>query len=275
MKHISIKGFEMAYLEAGQGTPLVCIHGSLCDFRVWSPVLWPLSRRHRVVAPSLRHFYPHNWAGAGARFTIDQHVEDVVAFVEGLGAGKVNLIGHSRGGHIAFRVAQRRPDLLQKLILAEPGGELAPSLAPADMPASPIGSSVETAAVKIAAGDIDGGLAIVVDAVEGEGGWERLLEMEKEMARDNARTILVQGADDRQPYTRGDAASIRVPTLLVGGTARPGAFSVVVRSLGEAIPGARVAMIPDTTHSMFVQDPASFAAIVDDFIGGVGRFALH
>ena len=43
----------------------------------------------------------------------------------------VDLMGHSRGGHISFRVAQRRPDLLRKLILAEPGGELDATLDPA------------------------------------------------------------------------------------------------------------------------------------------------
>jgi pimeloyl-ACP methyl ester carboxylesterase len=275
MKHISVNGFEMAYLEAGQGTPLVCIHGSLCDFRVWSPILGPLSRRHRVIALSLRHFFPHSWAGAGGRFTIAQHVEDVVAFIEGLGAGRVNLVGHSRGGHIAFRVAQRRPDLLHKLVLAEPGGELAPSLAPANMPASALGSPLATAAVKIAAGDVDGGLAIAADAIDGEGGWQRLPEMERQMARDNARTLLVQVNDGRQPYTRADAAAIRVPTLLVGGADRPGPLSIVVRTLAEGIPGARVAMIPNTTHLMFAQDPVLFGSIVDDFLGGAGQFALH
>src|SRR6202040_463813 len=98
----------MAYIELGQGEPLVCIHGSLCDFRVWSPVLGPLSLRHQVIAPSLRDYFPDRWDGAGAEFTVARHVDDVIAFIESKG-GAVNLLGHSRGGHIAFRVAQKRP----------------------------------------------------------------------------------------------------------------------------------------------------------------------
>jgi len=34
-----VNGYDMAYIEVGSGQTLVCIHGSLCDFRVWSPVL--------------------------------------------------------------------------------------------------------------------------------------------------------------------------------------------------------------------------------------------
>ncbi len=134
MNHLRVNDYDMAYIEVGEGPPLVCVHGSLCDFRVWSPVLGPLSRRHRVIALSLRRFFPEHWDGIGGGFTIAQHAVDLVAFIEGLGAGPVNLLGHSRGGHLAFRVAQQRPDLLRKLILAEPGGGLDASLAVADAP---------------------------------------------------------------------------------------------------------------------------------------------
>ena len=134
MKHLRVNGYEMAYIEVGQGPPLVCVHGSLGDFRAWSPVLGPLTRRHRVISLSLRRFFPEHWDGSGDGFTVAQHVADLIAFVEGLGAGAVHLMGHSRGGHIAFRVAQQRPDLLRKLILAEPGGDLDASLAVSDRP---------------------------------------------------------------------------------------------------------------------------------------------
>ena len=63
MLHHHINGSDMAYLEVGEGSPLVCVHGSLGDFRIWSRVLGPLSRRHRVIARSLRHFFPEHWDG--------------------------------------------------------------------------------------------------------------------------------------------------------------------------------------------------------------------
>ena len=37
MKHMQINGYDMACLELGQGPPLLLLHGSLCDFRIWGP----------------------------------------------------------------------------------------------------------------------------------------------------------------------------------------------------------------------------------------------
>jgi len=147
MQTIDVNGYDMAYLDVGHGPPLVCVHGSLCDFRIWSCVLGPLSRPHRVLAVSLRHFFPEQWDGIGDTYSIAQHVDDVIVFIEKLGLklgfGPVDLMGHSRGGHISFRVARRRPDLVAKLILAEPGGELDATLDPAFKPGpSPLAARI-------------------------------------------------------------------------------------------------------------------------------------
>ncbi len=61
-----VNGYDTAHIEVGQGETLVCVHGSLCDFRVWSAVPGPLSRRHRVVALSLRRSFPEQWDGVSA-----------------------------------------------------------------------------------------------------------------------------------------------------------------------------------------------------------------
>ncbi len=269
MNHLRVNDYDMAYIEVGGGPPLVCVHGSLCDFRVWAPVLGPLSRRHRVIALSLRRFFPEHWNGIGGGFTIAQHAADLIAFIERLGAGPVHLLGHSRGGHLAFRVAQQRPDLLRKLILAEPGGDLDASLAVTDTPVAsrpPLGAHVTAATEKIASGDIDGGLAYFWDAIEGQGAWLRLSAAAKQGLRDNALTFLGQINEARQPYSRADAESIRVLTLFIGGQDTTGSLPKVLRALAAHVQGARIAMIPHATHMMFEDDPARFCGAVLDFL---------
>lgn len=266
MLHQRVNGYDMAYIEVGKGEPLVCIHGSLCDFRVWSPVLGLLSRQHRVVVPSLRHYFPEHWDGTGGGFTIAQHVDDVIALLEAAG-GKVNLLGHSRGGHIAFRVAQKRPDLLHRVIMAEPGGELDATIAPADMPSFPPMRAIAAAAVdRIAAGDVEEGLAAFIDANGGTGSFLRLPAAAQQELRDNVRTLLGQVNEQRQPYTRADAQAIRVPALFIGGSDTPGSLPVVLRALAAHVPGARMEIIPHTTHVMFEQDPVRFCDIVLGFL---------
>jgi pimeloyl-ACP methyl ester carboxylesterase len=118
-------------------------------------------------------------------------------------------MGHSRGGHVAFRVAGRRPELLRRLILAEPGGELDATLDPAATPGpSPLAARIAASAAIIAAGDIDGGLTLFIDALEGPGAWKRLPATPKQLLRDNAMTLIGQVRDQRPPFSRADAEAI-------------------------------------------------------------------
>jgi pimeloyl-ACP methyl ester carboxylesterase len=257
----------MAYLEVGQGPPLVCVHGTLGDFRTWSAVLGPLSKTHRVISLSLRHFFPEHWDGVGEDYLMAQHVADVIGFVEQLGTGPVNLMGHSRGGHICFRFAGLRPDLLRKLILAEPGGELDATLDPAAK-LGPSGRAAwfAAAAKKVAAGDIDGGLMIFFDAIDGEGAWARLPAAPRQQLRDNAYTLIGQLGENRQPYTRDAAESLEIPTLFVGGAETKGTLPQVLRALAAHVPGANTAMISGAGHWMFEQAPQQFCEIVLEFL---------
>src|SRR3954469_11957277 len=256
MQSLHVNGTDIAYLEVGRGPPLVCVHGSLGDFRTWSAVLGPLSKQHRVIAVSLRHFFPEHWDALGDTYSIAQHVADLIGFMEKLDAGPVDLMGHSRGGHVSFRAAQRGPDLLRRLILAEPGGELDASLDPAAKPGpSQFKARFTVSAERITAGDIDGGLKFFFDTVEGDGAWARLPEAPRQQLRDNAFTLVGQVRDNRPPYSRLDAEQIRMPTLFIGGADTKGLLPQVLHTLAAHVPDSRKAMIPDTSHWMFEQAP--------------------
>ena len=137
MPTLRVNGYEMAFVERGTGAPLVLVHGTFGDYRSWALQMEPFGARFRTIAVSLRHCWPERWDGEGDDFTVQQHEKDVAAFIAALGAGPVHLIGHSRGGHIAFRVAQHFPDRIGKLALVEPGGALDSSLEPPRPPKSP------------------------------------------------------------------------------------------------------------------------------------------
>jgi pimeloyl-ACP methyl ester carboxylesterase len=270
MQTLHVNGYDMAYLDVGQSRdrpPLVCVHGSLNDFRIWGCVLGPLTKQHRLICVSLRHFFPEQWDGKGDTYSIAQHVDDLIAFIEKLDAGPVDLLGHSRGGHICFRVAQRRPELLRRLILAEPGGELDASLDPdAKGGPSPLLARFTTAADKIAAGDIDGRLEFFVDTLEGPGRWQRLPPPMKQGLIDNATTLIGQVRDGRPVFSKADAESIRMPTLFIGGARSKGLLPKVLHALASHVPNSQV--IPNTTHPMFEQAPQAFSEIVLEFLAG-------
>jgi pimeloyl-ACP methyl ester carboxylesterase len=270
MQTLHVNGTDMAYLEVGRGRPLVCVHGSLCDFRVWSAVLGPLTQNHRVIAVSLRHFFPERWDGVSDTYSIAQHVADVIAFIERLGAEPVDLMGHSRGGHISFRVAQQRPDLLRRLVLAEPGGELDATLDPT---AAPDGAAQRAArfaagAAKVSDGDVEGALKQFFETIEGDGAWGRLAAAPKQQLRDNVFTLIGQAGENRKPYAKAEAQSIKIPTLFIGGAATKGSLPAVLRALAAKVPGAKTAMIEGAGHWMFEQAPQEFCEIVIGFLKG-------
>jgi esterase len=270
MQTLRVDNYDMPYLEVGQGHPLVCVHGTLGDFRTWYPVLGPLSRKHRVIAVSLRHFFPEHWDGAGNDYRIAQHVADMIAFLEQIDPGPVDLIGHSRGGHIAFRVAQQRPDLLRKMVLAEPGGDFDNTLDPAIVPGarSALATRMLASVNKVRAGDIEGALQNFVDGIDGEGSWRRLPAAARQQLRDNITTLLGQVHEARKPYSKADVEAIRTPTLLLGGADTTGSLSTMWREMARHIVGAKTAEISGARHWMFEHDPEGFCRAVTEFLAG-------
>ena len=109
MPTLRVNGYDMAFVERGTGAPLLLVHGTLCDYRQWTGQMASFGGHYRTIALSLRHCWPEHWDGEGDDFTVQQHVADVASFISALEAGPVHLLGHSRGGHLAFRVAQNFP----------------------------------------------------------------------------------------------------------------------------------------------------------------------
>ncbi len=269
MPSLSVNGYDLAFAEAGAGDPVVFVHGTLNDQRYWEPQMAPFGANYRAIALSLRHYWPEHWDGVGDDFTIAQHVEDVAVFLAALGVGPVRLVGHSRGGHIAFRVAEQYPWLLRAVVLAEPGGEMDESLS--GVPSAPGGQAGAFAvgAALVRAGDVEGGLRHVAERSGGPGAWEKRTEARRQMGRDNARTLLGQINEQRRPYSRASAEAIRTPTLLVGGANTQPNFIANLDAMERVIKGAQRVTIADAAHGMSADNPAAFNKAVLEF------FAKH
>jgi len=260
-----IEGYPLSYTEAGAGAPLILVHGTLGDQRVWAEQMQPFSARYHVFALSMRHTWPDTWRDGGD-FTIDRHVADVAAFIRSLKAGPVRLCGHSRGGHIAFRVAERHPELVQALVLIEPGGEIDESLGGSREPTGQQSNVFAEAAALVAKGDHEGGVRRIAEHTSGAGAWERRPKVRQMLGLDNATTLLGQIHEKRSRYSRAAAARITAPTLLVIGAATQPGFKTVAAALQGAIAGAERVDIPDATHALIFDDPARVNAAVLAFL---------
>jgi pimeloyl-ACP methyl ester carboxylesterase len=116
---------DVTVLRGGTGRPLLYLHG-LCDVHAvwraepWTPFLAQLATRRSVVAPALPGYH-----GTTGLETIDD-VEDMVWFLadvlRAVGAGPLDVVGHSLGGWFAAELALRRPELVRRLALVAPLG---------------------------------------------------------------------------------------------------------------------------------------------------------
>jgi esterase len=269
MKTLRVNDYDMAFVERGAGAPLLLVHGTFGDCRHWAPQMEPFGAHYRTIAISLRRCWPEQWDGEGSDFTVQQHTADVAAFISALQAEPVHLLGLSRGGHIAFRVAQNFPHLVRTLVLVEPGGVLAPDLEEGLAPAAALialGPLYAKAADRIRRGEIDEGLASAIDVIVGPGGWDQTPEERKQRLRDNARTLLGQIKEQRAPFSRADAEAITAPTLLIAGERSPASFHRILDGMETAIANARRVTIPAASHASNIDNPEVFDREVLKFL---------
>src|SRR5687767_5291803 len=119
-KKLAVNGTELHYVEAGEGDPLVFVHGGLSDYRTWRPQIEPFSARYHVVAYSRRAYYPNPFPPDYTRCDMMQHVSDLAALIEKLGLGRVHIVANSYGSYISLLYALHHPQQVRAMALAEP-----------------------------------------------------------------------------------------------------------------------------------------------------------
>jgi pimeloyl-ACP methyl ester carboxylesterase len=114
-KTIKVNGLDVRYYTAGQGEPLVVIHGGGGDARTWRLNIAELAENYTVYAPDLPGY------GGSQPLDGDYYIPELVEFVDkfarSLGLEKFNLVGHSLGGGIALNYALKSPHKIKKLVL--------------------------------------------------------------------------------------------------------------------------------------------------------------
>jgi pimeloyl-ACP methyl ester carboxylesterase len=119
---VTVEGSRIHYREAGDGPPVVLLHGGIIDAaRVsWPPVVDRLAPEYHVVAPDLLG-YGESDLPPGP-YSIPRHAEVVAGVLDELDLGPVTLVGLSMGGGVAMQVALDRPDRLERLVPIDPFG---------------------------------------------------------------------------------------------------------------------------------------------------------
>ncbi|MGI6200512.1 MAG: alpha/beta fold hydrolase [Christensenellales bacterium] len=117
---IQVKGYTLRYQQMGQGKPLVLLHGLGLMGDTWLEAMDHLKDRYRVIALDLLGFGYSDQPEI--RYTLEDQVAFVVAFLDELGLKKVYLGGQGSGSMIALRVMERHPERVIAGVLSGAGG---------------------------------------------------------------------------------------------------------------------------------------------------------
>jgi non-heme chloroperoxidase len=268
-KEARVNGLTLHYIELGQGTPVLLVHGTLEDYRTWDGQLEAFSKGYRLISYSRRYHYPNEWPKDATDFSVTIHARDLAAFIKALNLPPVHLIGHSFGAFIAFLVARDHPEVVRSLTLGEP--PIMPLLR-----TTPEGEALLTAAIatSIASseafkqGNDEEGVRRFTNGVLGEGSYEKLPPPVLKRLMENAQGLKGEASSRNlfPPTTCEDVQKVKAPTLVVDGELSPRRFHVINDMLEHCLPSVERATIPAASHQMEVEDPEAFNEMVLAFI---------
>ena len=263
MPTVNINGLRIHVESAGEGEPVVLVHGSWGDHLNWDPLVAEIPEGFRVIRYDRRgHSRSERPPGQG---NVGEDVADLAAIVETVARGPAHVVGNSFGASIALRLAASRPELLRSLAVHEPPlWELAP-----DEPGvRSLDDAVRPVLRRLAAGDWEGGARTFAEAIVfGPGAWDAgMPDRLKATFLANAPTFLDESRDpEAYGIDTARLAAFTEPTLLSAGDRSAPGFHAVIERLAAALPHAERAMMAEAGHVPYATHPAEYAALLTSF----------
>jgi len=246
--HVEADGFQIRYVEAGQGPPLAHLHGA-GGLRL-TPAHDLLSRRFRVVAFEMPGF------GRSPENVRTQNMPELASTMaralERLGLDRVNLMGTSFGAKTALWLALQAPERVLALVLEAPA-----AIRPEG--AEPPADSPEAMARRLYAHP------------------ERLDPMPLPDATTWAKTrtlVMRLRGPDRDVALEARLPTIATPTLVLFGTMDTIVPPQMGRVYKELMPNSHLVFVYDAAHAISTDRPQAFAEVVADFLDRHEAFVI-
>lgn len=265
VRELRLGDVRIAYVLAGQGPPLVLLHGGMDDGRSWRLQLEGLADEFTLLA----------WDAPGCGRSSDvpeswrmpDYADALASWLERLGVRRPHVLGLSWGSTIALELYRRHPDVPASLILASAYAGWAGSLSPAETAARLEGV---LAAADVPPGEAMASLPGVVGSAISPGLREELAATwadnvgSRHPGGYRAAVHAMAEADLRDVLPH-----IRVPTMLLYGALDERAPRPVARALHAGIPASRLVVVEGAGHSVNVEAPDAFNEHIRRFLRSV------
>jgi pimeloyl-ACP methyl ester carboxylesterase len=235
---------EIAYLDEGEGDPILLVHGFASSKGVnWVYPAWVSELKkngRRVIALDNRGHGDSSKLYNPKDYSIEIMAGDVIALMDHLKIARADLMGYSMGGRMTAYLARTQPARLRSAILGGIGIGLIKG-----------GGPGENVAEALEAPSLDD----VTDPVG------RTFRAFADQTRSDRRALAACLRGSRRLMTQEEAAGIAVPVLIAVGTTDEVAGSA--DALGKVIPGSQVLNIPNRDHMRAVGDKVYKAGVLE------------
>lgn len=251
MHEINANQHTFSYRVRGSGAVALFIHGFPLDSTMWLEQLDGLADIRRCIAPDLRGFGRSAPTTRGV-LSMDDHADDLIAFLDALDIDQVDLVGLSMGGYVALAIADRSPDRLRSLALVDTKSTADSEDAKAGRDAAAVGVATHGRA-QLA----DTMIGVLVDESASIWTRARIRTMIESMPAESIVAAL-RGMT-RRPDRTAVLSRLSIPVAVIVGE------HDVVAPLQEAdemarAAGAQMVVVADAGHMTPIEDPQAVIA---------------
>lgn len=236
-----VNGIRVHYAIYGEGPPVIFLHGGLANSDYWGHQVAPVAARHTVILMDSRG---HGRSTRDSRpYGYDLMADDVVALMDHLKIGRADIVGWSDGAILGLDLAMRHRDRVGK-VFAFAANTVKEGLKD-DFDKNP----VFAAYIKRAG--------------------EEYAALSPTPKQYDAFVDQIGRMWATQPsWTDAELKTIDTPVMVIDGDHDEGIKREHTDYIAATIPHAKLVILKDTSHFAFLQDPASFNAVLLRFLDG-------
>lgn len=272
IKTVFVNGDSLHYIDIGKGEPVIFVHGTLDDYRLWYMQMDTFAKTHRAIAYSRRYAYPNKQVNNdSADYSPVIHAKDLAEFIRSLNLGPVHLVGHSYGAYTALLATMEHPELVKTVTLGEP--PVMPLLQ--NVPGGDtiidkfMKASIIPAANAFRSGDNQKGISVFVGGVTGDSSFFSKMPPEAQaMVMSNVLELrgVALSRNIFPPISCADLKKIKTPVLLMTGEKTLLLFKAINEELNKCLSNKEKVILSNATHGLEMENPVDFNKIVLAFI---------
>ena len=264
-------GVQLHYEESGEGQTIVFVHEFAGDHRSWEPQMRYFSRRYRCVAYSARGYTPSDIPSKGSMYSQDIARDDILAILDHLDVEKGHIVGLSMGGFATLHFGIHYPERAHSLVVAGCGYGAEPDRRTQFREETEkVAEMIQSSTGDAFAEQYAQGPTRVQFQNKDPRGWADFRDQLAEHSLDGA-AFTMRGVQSQRPSLfdlEADLREITVPMLvLTGDEDEPCLIPNIY--LKRTVPSAALQILPNTGHTINIEEPAAFNAAVSDFLAQV------